>query len=422
MRTVRVLGAVLAGVGLLAILSLTLTPSPQQQDMADRTPLLCLVCGETGGADVVLNLLLFVPLAVGLGLLGWRWGRVVAFCLLLSLAVESFQYFSRSGRDASLSDLITNTISGALGAAIAARLGRLLLPAPGAARRLSLAGAAVWLGLLVFTAVAMGPWVPAGQVRNYCSAAYPTSEIFTGTARAMALNGVALSCDADVPRWPAVRSELRRGSVRVETVADAGPPAGRRVIHLVRAPAATLVVLAQQGRAAVFQVPTVAQAFELFAPVLRLSRAFLPGAVGPVELHAEMEGRLLRLSAAHDGGRRAIELPLSPSYGWTLLFARGIEPGIPLRLIAALWLGALILPSAYWAGLASHPIGSLGVVGTVVIAGLGLLPAVTGFQAVHWSEWLGAGGGIALGWALTRIAAYLQSRCGSPSTSAYSSS
>ena len=422
MRIPRVLGAVLASVGLLAILFLTLRPNPQQQGIADSTPLLCIVCGESGGADVFLNLLLFLPLAVGLGLLGCRWGRVVAFCALLSLAVESLQYYSQTGRDASLSDLITNTTSGALGAAIGSRLGRLLLPTPEAARRLSRAGAAAWVGLLLFTGLSMRPWAPAGPLRNYCSAAFPTSEIFAGTARTMILNDVPLSCDADVPHSPALKQELRRGVVRLETVAEAAPPGPRKVIHLVRAPGATLVILAQQGRAAVFQVPTLARPWRLFAPVVRLSGAFPAQTAGPVELHAEMDGRLLRLTAAHDGGRRGVELPLSPSYGWTLLFAAGIEPGVPLRLMAALWLGALILPAAYWAASASHPTGSLGVVGAAVIAGLGLVPAVTGFPAVHWSEWLGAGSGAALGWALTRLAAYLQSRCGSPFTSAYSSS
>ena len=422
MRIRRALGAVVASLGLLAILFLTLTPNPQQQGIADSTPLLCVVCGESGGTDVFLNLLLFLPLAVGLGLLGWRWGRAVALCALLSFAVESLQYFSQTGRDASLSDLITNTTSGALGAAIGSRLDRLLLPAAAAARRLSLAGAAAWVGLLLFTGLSMRPWAPAGPLRNYCSAAFPTSEIFTGTARAMTLNDVPLGCDADVPHSAAVARELRRGTVRLETVAAASPPGPRKAIHLVRAPGATLVILAQQGRSAVFQVPTLARPWRLFAPVVRLSGAFPAQAAGPVELHAEMDGRLLRLTAVHAQGRRSVELPLSPSYGWTLLFAAGIEPGPSLRLMAALWLGALILPAAYWAGLASHPAGSLGVVGAAAIAGLGLVPAVTGFPAVHWSEWLGAGGGIALGWALARVAAYLQSRCGSPSTSAYSSS
>ena len=130
----------------------------------------------------------------------------------------------------------------------------------------------------------------------------------------------------------------------------------------------------------------------------------------------------MRLSATYEREGTAVELVLSPSFGWTLLFGIPMAPGVPLQVVAALWLGGLILPAAYWSGLAARPIRAIVALGGVVITGLALVPAVTGFDPVHWSEWLGAGAGIAVGWALSQIATYLQSRCGSPSTSAYSSS
>ena len=424
MKSARWLGAVLAVAGLGAILGLTLFPNPQQAAVADLTPLLCLICGEAGGADVVRNLLLFMPMAAGLALLGWPWGRIVALCALVSVGVETLQHISLTGRDASLSDVLSNTAGGAAAVAAGLRLGPLLGPGPALARRLSLAAAAAWFGILLFTALSMRPWAPPGRLRNYCTASFPTSEIFAGTARSMTLNGVMLSCDRDLPHdGTAVKDELRRGEAELVTVAAAGAPSGGvRIIHVVRGPAAAAVMLAQRRRDALFQAPTAAQAFRLFPPVLRLSQAFPARAGAPVELVAQAGGRRLRLAAAHATERRSVGLPLSPSYGWTLLFAVGLEPGTSLRLAAALWLGALILPAAYWAGFAAPQVGTLGALGGTAIGGLGLLPPLTGFDPVHPSEWLGAGGGIALGWALSRIAAYLQSRCGSPSTSAYSSS
>ncbi|HEY7614618.1 MAG TPA: VanZ family protein [Gemmatimonadales bacterium] len=418
----RRFGAVLAGAGLLAILVLTLTPNPRQAHASALTPLLCVVCGETGGADVVLNLLLFMPMAAGLALLRRPWLRIVGICLLLSLLVETVQYFPFTGRDASLSDVLTNTVGGALGAAITARAGTLLRPGPILARRLALAAGVGWLGILTFAAVAMRPWAPPGRLRNYCTAAYPMPDEFAGTARTMTLNGVELRCDHRVPGGT-IRRELRRGEVALETVAEAGDPAaGRRVIQQIRTRRTPLVVLAQHGRDAVFQTPTASRALKLFAPIVRLPGAFPAGPGDPVELTGEAVDRRLRLSAVHDGSRREVDLPLSPAYGWTLLLPVPLEPGVLLRLVAALWLGGLILPAAYWAGLADRPRAATGALAGVVVAGLGLVPAIGGFDPVHWSEWLGAGAGIALGWALSRIATYLQSRCGSPSTSAYSSS
>ena len=211
----------------------------------------------------------------------------------------------------------------------------------------------------------------------------------------MTLNGVALSCDQEVPRGE-TRREIRRGEVLLETVAEAGDPSrGREVIHLVRASGTTLLLLAQQGRTAVFQAPTTAQALKLFAPVVRLPGAFPSRPDGPVALTAETDDHHLRLSAAHDGGRRVVELTLSPAYGWTLLFPIPMAPGAPLRIAAAIWLGALLLPAGYWAGLAARPAGAVGALGAVVIAGLGLVPALAGFDPAHWSEWVGAGGGVA---------------------------
>jgi hypothetical protein len=423
MRYQRGLGALLAGGGLLAILALTLVPNPRQAGVADVTPLLCVVCGEAGGADVALNLLLFLPLAAGLALLGWPWWRTVALCGLLSLGVEAVQFFAGTGRDASLSDLLTNTISGAVGAAIGRRPGLLLNPGPTSARRLSLGAAAAWLTLLSLTAASMRPWAPAGPLHNYCTPAFPTAELFAGTAKSMVLNGVALSCDEEVGEAAALREQLRRGEVELATLAESGKPTTRRrIIHVVRAPNASLVILAQHDRAAVFQAPTAAQSLGFFAPALRLSRVFPRRGGVPVELAGSVEGRRLHLAAGHDGGRSSVELRLSPSFGWTLLFAVPLEPGATLRLAAALWLGGLILPAAYWGGRSVRPVEALGAAGGAVIAGLGLLPAATGFDPAHWSEWLGAAGGAGLGWAVSRIAAYLQSRCGSPSTSAFSSS
>ncbi|HET7241044.1 MAG TPA: VanZ family protein, partial [Gemmatimonadales bacterium] len=59
--------------------------------------------------DVFLNLLLFVPLGAGLRLAGWRWRSVVLGAALVSFTVELLQYTVVTGRDASLSDLLTNT-------------------------------------------------------------------------------------------------------------------------------------------------------------------------------------------------------------------------------------------------------------------------------------------------------------------------
>jgi VanZ like family len=116
------IGRLLAVVGLLFIAAATLTPLPQQSAAAAATPLWCLVCGEDGGVDVLNNILLFVPLGLGLRLMRLRTSHVVLLAASVSLAIELLQLIVITGRDASLSDLLTNTLgswTGALGGSIA---------------------------------------------------------------------------------------------------------------------------------------------------------------------------------------------------------------------------------------------------------------------------------------------------------------
>ena len=67
----RRVASLIAFGGLVFILVATLIPAPERALAVAATPFLCLVCGEQGSVDVVLNVLLFIPFALGL-----RWSGV----------------------------------------------------------------------------------------------------------------------------------------------------------------------------------------------------------------------------------------------------------------------------------------------------------------------------------------------------------
>ncbi|HEU5041024.1 MAG TPA: hypothetical protein VFT84_09405, partial [Gemmatimonadales bacterium] len=140
-----------------------------------------------------------------------------------------------------------------------------------------------------------------------------------------------------------------------------------------------------------------------------------------VALDATMSDRIIRLAVTAGDTTRSETAALSPARGWTLFapFGLGLGPRVPL--LTSLVLLGLTLPLGYWAARAPWLPGGL-MLGTALVAGLGGIPAVTGFPPVALSEWAGAVGGAAAGWALSRAAAYLQPRCGSPSTAEFSSS
>src|SRR5690606_9606721 len=111
----RKIGRVVAVLAFAAIATLTLQPRPELAALSAATPVWCLVCGSYGLVDVVLNVLLFVPLGVGLGLAGVRPRAAIIIVVLTTLTVELLQLTVISGRDSSLSDLVTNTVGGAIG-------------------------------------------------------------------------------------------------------------------------------------------------------------------------------------------------------------------------------------------------------------------------------------------------------------------
>src|ERR1700681_448447 len=112
-RHTRRFGFAIVVLSLGAIAWLTLRPAHASSSPIDSH--LCLVCGPYGGVDILLNTLLFVPLGVGLRFRGLSPRKAVLTCFALSLSIETAQAFIVTGRDATLSDILTNTSGGAIG-------------------------------------------------------------------------------------------------------------------------------------------------------------------------------------------------------------------------------------------------------------------------------------------------------------------
>src|ERR1051325_8870346 len=117
-RPFRFLGIALATVAAVAIAWLTLTPAPVPDVHVDLT---CVVCGPIGVADLLANVLLFLPFGFGLALSGLSWRKVAVIALGVSASIELTQYFAVTGRFATLGDLLTNTAGGTLGGLMAAQ-------------------------------------------------------------------------------------------------------------------------------------------------------------------------------------------------------------------------------------------------------------------------------------------------------------
>ncbi len=205
------LGWTITAVGLLAIAAATLTPLPLNEYRAAETPFWCLVCGSLGSIDVILNVALFLPLGVGLQRLGWPLARLALACFLLSLAVESLQIITIAGRDASVSDLLTNTSGGILGGFIALHWRGLVFPSPRHAGRLFLGGMVAVLAVFLTTANLLQPDLPAGPWYGIVTPPWPGHEAFGGTVLEARVGGRAFPHDA-TPRPAEYRAALLSGA------------------------------------------------------------------------------------------------------------------------------------------------------------------------------------------------------------------
>jgi hypothetical protein len=413
---------VLAVVGMVAIAIATLTPV-RDVGAAILTPITCLVCGERGGADVAANLLLFLPLAVGLRLSGHSWLRTVLVAAAVSFTVELLQLRVVPGRDASLSDLLSNTTSAAIGAAMAPVLPGALAPARRRAWAFLGGGSAVVLALLAVSAWLLTPDIPDGQLFSRLAEQERGAEVFAGSVRSLRLNGVLRPAGGLLPDSAALRRQLDEGNLTLEAELVSGAPVVDRAwIYILRVPSGTALVLSQVEREAGVAVPARARRYRFDLPLVTLADA-LPATSGiPVRLLAQERGRRVTLRSEYGGVVRSVELGISPAFGWVMLVPLELAVGTHVRWVTGLCLAALFFPLGYWAGWTRRRLAPAAWLAGMLLLALAALPGLAGLPPVHWSEWLSGALGAAAGWAAQPPAAYLQRRCASPSGSDSSSS
>jgi hypothetical protein len=404
--------------GLLVIAVATLVPNPGQVAAVRATPVWCLVCGNHGGADVLNNLLLFVPFAAGLRLIGFGARTVVGLGAVVALVIESLQFSVIPGRDASLSDLLTNTLGSWIGTALVARRDRLLKPGREQGIRLAGFGVLVWLLQQAGTSVLLQPWAPSGQLRGAWARTIPGRNPFDGRVTSAFLSGFAVP-HGSVLQDSALGNNIRQGRIHLELgLISGGDTASWSPVFELLDGRGSVLAVEVVGRDLVFQAPARSSVLRLRRPALRLGEAIPLHPGVPVQVATGERNDTLWGQWELGGAKYSSAQVLSPSFGWSLVTPIRYAYGRGVRLITALWIAAWLLPIGYWS---AH--GRLGryttwwLLSLVLLVGLGLVPRVLGYPAVHWSEWLAAVAGLGIGWAGPRSAAYLGARCEPPSTS-----
>lgn len=395
-RRQRQIGYRLAFAGLTLIAALTLLPQPEEAARAAATPITCILCGDLGSVDFLLNVLLFVPLGAGLLLAGFSLRRTVVLAGLLTGLIELLQMEVIAGRDASLGDVLANTLGGGLGAILAARWREILFPTEGRARRLALAYALGLVWIWAGTAWALGPALPQG-VRWYGAWApeFDNFERFAGTPLLVTAGGEPLLPGPALDQRRLDDAVTANPALAFRAVL-AGPTRGLAPIGvIVDEWHRDVLFIGQDGGDLSFGLRMRAAIVKLRNPMAVLHGGLAGSAGDTVEADGALRDGAFELSAREGARLLSFRLPLSASWGWSLVTPWAAGYGREMYLLTALWVGGLVGALAYWSALSGR--AGLFIVPMTVGGMLAVIPYAAGFPRAHWSEWVAALAGILLG-------------------------
>ncbi|MEO8031332.1 MAG: VanZ family protein [Gemmatimonadota bacterium] len=394
---------------------LTLLPDPDGARLAALTPFLCLVCGEYGGVDVVLNLLLFLPLGAGLGLMRVPARRAIFVMVFATVLIETLQAVAVAGRDASLSDLLTNSIGGCAGFWLAAHWRQLVIPDQIWSRRLSRLTTAGWIAVWGLSSWLMQRALPPVPWWGQLAAPGVTAADYPGRILRAEVGGVGVSIGQIADILPVVE-RLQAESATVRLTAAPGPATRNlaSMFGLLNGHQQEALLIAQDGRDLVFRVRRHSSDLGL-----RQLELVVPGGAGQpgdtVAIVGTLTGTGQALRSVHGADTVAGTLELTPSLGWMMLLPGAFRRAALIRWLNILWLALWIAPVAYYGSRATRlsARGSLrqrlGLAGAIG-AGLWLLPLCLHGPTGSAFDLLGAAIGVAAGEGLSSWSAGLEPR------------
>jgi hypothetical protein len=393
----------------LLILAATLVPLPEQAPRSALTPLTCLVCGEAGTVDVLLNVCLFVPLGLFLRLLKWRRSLVMWCGILTTLGVETAQLLVIPGRDPSVSDVITNSAGTVIGILLAERGALLVAPTATAAARLAVAAAALPALVLAGTAWLLVPAPPASVWYGQHAPDLGVYEQFRGTILEATLGG------SPMPVGPLRNSDdlhqrfLSDGpSLSARFVAGPKPPGPAPIVSVFDAHQRKVILLGQGGRWLFFETRMRSDDLRFRTLSFTLRSMPVPAVGDTLRMTGRVHGGTVRLSVTGPRGALEDQYRLSPGLGWALVSPTPQPVGGNVAVISMLWVALLWVPFGYYAVGRGADGRRRGTVvragGTAAALGMVLAPALTGVPIPGPAEWIGLAAGILSGAVLSEVA------------------
>ena len=341
-----------------------------------------LTSGDAALAELIANLLLFIPLGASLVLAGVRPWRAIAIGAALSFSVEFLQQWI-PGRDPSTGDITTNTISTAIGVALVVFAPRWLLVPPRRAAWQALGNATlailVWLG----TGSVLRPIVPDPPYHDVLTPEWNQWGPYRG--RVLSSNG-------------GISDRNLTFAIRATVLAADRPP--RRVAPLIAIldrSDTKVLIFGVDRRDLTLRYNMRALPLTLDQPDLRWRGAL--AAIAPHDTFTAQTwrgdrggGLCFRVNAAQRCG-----YGYTIGDGWKLIYYPEHFPDWLLGTINMLWITGWTIGIGYWAGRAGNAPVRVAAV-ALIVGGLLLVPVLTQLKVTPVHEWLGAVLGLGIGY------------------------
>lgn len=355
---------------LAAILAVTLWPLGGEAPRAFST---CLLCGETAGRDAFLNVLLFMPLGAALVIRGVTISRTIAGSFAVSLLVELLQFTLVRGREASVTDLLTNTVGACLGAIAATRLASWTSDRTDRRRWLVSGGAAIWMTVIGVTSWGLSPDAPSTR-RYWGQHAHdlPGFVRFDAQVIESTINGRDLP-DGPIEASTALRTDILGRGYQLNASVSSLPrtSGGAEVVALVDGENHFLALLELRDCEVYFSARARGQRLGLVPRPVRLDRACGQDAA---ELTGSSDARGMTITMDRNGAVRSSHRRTSPATGWSLLAPDGLPMNLEW-LWTMLWLAAPVATISAWARTKGGRMGILRWIGLSAAACLVLVAA-----------------------------------------------
>ncbi|HEY4099453.1 MAG TPA: VanZ family protein [Gemmatimonadales bacterium] len=359
---------------------LTLRPAPDQAARVAALHWYCISCGDSGSADIVLNILLFIPLGLAARALRIRCSRLLAVVVPLTVMIEVTQGLFLVGRDASLGDVLTNTTGAALAWWLYPAMSRLGGQSATEGRRHAAAVLGCIAAVFLISGVAFspvpaddGPWV--GQILYRWAGHDP----FPGTIQRASVNGTTIPNDP-LDSMPRVTDRINL-TIEAARTSDTLPARSASLVRVVDADHRTRVSVSEISSALVLEVALRGARWGFHAPSWRFDRMMDIPLGTPVQFDFAWSRAGVRLNriGLPAGVTRAETITPTLDVGWAFVhpFVDTIDP-------RAIWWSILWIGWWWgWLGWTSGAAGwrftaAAGFASAVIVA---LAAAITGVAA-----------------------------------------